>query len=292
MSAGTEPVVSIDGDLVPASEARISALDRGFRGGEGVFTTLRADQGRVLRLAAHLERLCRDAAVLDLHLDPAELTTAVARTIAANAHLGSALALRITCSAGPVDLTGPFPSSGPRRTTVVVSAQPVGQPSAEGAVGHALPWHRPMAHLKTTSYLPATLAQRQAVAAGATDALLCDETGLVLEAASANLFVVRGGEIRTAPAGGAVLPGVTRTAVLEILAGLGLTVREVAVSLAELAGAEEAWLTSSVRGVRALTHLDDVPLGTGRMGPVTAQVEAAYAALLAREQEPVPELRS
>lgn len=286
----TEPRVWVDGDVVPASQARISAMDRGFRSGEGVFTTLRADHGRVFRLGAHLDRLVGDAAVLELSLDAATLTAAVATTVAANHHLGASLAVRITCSAGPVDLAAAFPAGGDRVPTVVVTAQAVGPPAA-AARGHPVPWQRPMAQLKTTSYLAASLAQQHARAAGATDALLCDD-GRVLEAASANLFVVRAATVWTAPVDAGVLPGVTRGAVLETLATLGIDVEPQAATLADLATAEEAWLTSAVRGVRALTHLDAAPIGTGEPGPITHQVRAAYEELLARERAPLPDVRS
>jgi branched-subunit amino acid aminotransferase/4-amino-4-deoxychorismate lyase len=287
----TEPVVWVDGRLEPASAARISALDRGFRSGEGVFTTLGADDGRVFRLQAHLDRLLGDAAALDLTLDPEQLADAVAATVAANHHLGPRVAVRITCSAGPVDLTASFPSGGRRSPTVVVTAQAVGAAPGGAAQGYPVPWHRQLAQLKTTSYLPATLAQQHARSHGATDALLCED-GIVLEAASANLFVVHRGTVRTAPVAAGVLPGVTRSAVLEVLADLGLPTEERACSLEELRRADEAWLTSAVRGIRALTHVDDVPIAGGEAGPVTARVRAGYAALLAREQVALPGVRS
>jgi branched-chain amino acid aminotransferase len=286
-----EPQVWVDGAIVPASQARISALDRGFRSGEGVFTTLRADDGRVFRLDAHLGRLLSDATALELPLDAGTLTVAIATTVAANRQLGRSLAVRITCSAGPVDLAAAFPAGGERVPTVVVTAQAVA-PTTTSARGSIVPWQRPMAHLKTTSYLAATLAQQHARAAGATDALLCDDEGRVVEAASANLFVVRSGVVWTAPVDAGVLPGVTRAAVLETLSALGRTVEHAAVPVAELADADEAWLTSAVRGVRALTHLDAAPIGAGEPGPVTTEVRAAYAALLDRERAPLPDVRS
>ncbi|MFU8840868.1 MAG: aminotransferase class IV [Nitriliruptoraceae bacterium] len=286
----TEPMVWVDGRLAPASTARISALDRGFRSGEGVFTTLRADAGRVFRLRAHLDRLLRDAATLELHLDAERLTGAVAATVAANHHLGPSLAVRITCSAGPVDLAAAFPATGPRAPTVVVTAQAVG-PGRGAARGHPVPWHRQLAQLKSTSYLPATLAQQHARAQGATDALLCDD-GHVLEAASANLFVLHRGTVHTAPVEAGVLPGVTRSAVLEVLADLGLPAVQRACTLAELRAADEAWLTSAVRGIRALTHVEDAAIGSGEEGAVTDRVRAGYRALLEREQAPLPDVRS
>jgi branched-subunit amino acid aminotransferase/4-amino-4-deoxychorismate lyase len=287
----TEPVVWVDGHLTPASAARISALDRGFRSGEGVFTTLRADDGYVFRLRAHLDRVLGDAAVLGLTLDAEQLAGAVAATVAANHHLGPRLAVRITCSAGPVDLSASFPAGGASSPTVVVTAQAVGAAPAGTAHGHPVPWHRQLAQLKTTSYLPATLAQQHARSHAATDALLCDD-GVVLEAASANLFVVHHGTIRTAPVAAGVLPGVTRSAVLEVVADLGLPAEERACTLEELREADEAWLTSAVRGIRALTRVDTVPIGGGDEGPVTTRVRAGYAALLAREQAALPDVRS
>ncbi len=286
----TEPVVWVDGRLAPASTAQISALDRGFRSGEGVFTTLRVDDGHVFRLRAHLDRVLGDAATLALPLDVERLTGAVAATVAANRHLGPSLAVRITCSAGPVDLAAAFPDSGTRVPTVVVTAQAVG-PGRGTAHGHPVPWHRQLAQLKTTSYLPATLAQQHARSHGATDALLCDDRH-VLEAASANLFVVHHGTVHTAPVEAGVLPGVTRSAVLEVVADLGLPAVQRACTLEELRDSDEAWLTSAVRGIRALTQVDAAPIGTGEEGPVTDRVRAGYRALLDREQAPLPDVRS
>lgn len=279
----------VDGALVPAATARISALDTGFRSGLGVFETFRVDDGRALRPQAHLTRLRDGAHQLGFDIEVELLRAAVAATVAANGHLGAHLALRITCSAGPIDPDAPFPGATPGPPTVVVTAQVAAPLRARPALATAVSTdlRRELAGTKHTSYLVSLVAQQAAATAGCSDALLCTPSGAPLEAATANLLVVADGVVSTPPAGAGILAGITRGALLELARGAGLAVEEREVGAAELAGADEALLTSAVRGVRALTHVDSREIGSGRAGPVTTQLAAAYRELLNREAEAV-----
>lgn len=285
------PMVWVDGRLLPVQRATISATDRGFRSGEGLFETLRVRQGRTFRLAAHLERLHDAATAIGLTLEPSTLPGAIAAVVEANAALGSDLVVRITCSTGPVDLAVPFPGRGAGPATVVVTAQPTraaGAPPLPPASGHLVDLRRPLAAWKSTSYLVALVAQRDARRQGASDAVLCDQTGSPLEAATANLLAVDGDTLITAPVGAGVLPGVTRAAVLELAPELGLAVAERVLGRDELAAAPEALLTSAVRGVQPLVALDGRPVGDGRPGPTTRRLGAALDALVAATAAPLP----
>lgn len=284
-------MVWVDGHLLPVHLATISAVDRSFRSGEGVFETLRVREGRSFRLASHLERLQAAATDLGLHVTPAALSEAVAAVVEANAHLGADLVVRITCSAGALDLSSPFPGQSAGPATVVVTAQrtrPVGAPPLPPASGYLVDLHRPLAGWKTTSYLDALTAGRQARRHGASDALLCDAAGRPLEAATANLFAVNGTTLVTAPVTAGVLPGITRAAVMALAAELGLTVDERALTRAELRAAAEALLTSAVRGVQPLVTLDGRPVGNGTPGPITRRLDAALRELVAATSLPLP----
>lgn len=287
----TTPMVWVDGHLAPVQLATISAVDRGFRSGEGVFETLRVRQGRTFRLAAHLERLHTAATGIGLDVPAAALPAAIAAVVGANASLGTDLVVRITCSAGPVDLASPFPGRGVGPGTVVLTAQRTrapGAPPPPPASGHLVDVHRPLAAWKTTSYLAAVTAQREARHRGASDAVLCDAAGRPLEAATANLFAVLGATVVTAPVAAGVLPGVTRAAVLAIAADLGLAVEERVLHRDELATAPEALLTSAVRGIRPLVALDGRPIGDGTPGPATRRLLAALEELVAATSVPLP----
>lgn len=287
----TAPVVWVDGRLLPVHLATVSAVDRGFRSGEGVFETLRVREGRTFRLASHLERLQTAATGVGLHVASTALTEAVAEVVEANAHLGADLVVRITCSAGALDLSGPFPGQGVGPATVVVTAQrtrAAGAPPLPPATGSLVDLHRPLAAWKTTSYLVALTAGREARRRGASDALLCDAAGRPLEAATANLFAVSGTTLVTAPVTAGVLPGITRAAVLAIATELGLAVDERALSRTELRAAAEALLTSAVRGVQPLVVLDGRPIGSGTSGPITRRLDAALQELVATTSRPLP----
>jgi branched-subunit amino acid aminotransferase/4-amino-4-deoxychorismate lyase len=287
----TAPMVWVDGRLLPVHLATISAVDRGFRSGEGVFETVRVREGRTFRLASHLERLQGTAAALGLHVATPTLLEAVAAVVTANGHLGADLVVRITCSAGPVDLTRPFAAQGDGPATVVVTAQRTrtpGAPPLPPASGHLVDLHRPLAEWKSTSYQVALTAQREARRHGASDALLCDAAGRALEAATANLFAVSDATLITAPLTAGVLPGITRAAVIAIAAEQGLVVDERPISRSELPAVAEALLTSAVRGVQPLVRLGGRPVGDGMPGPTTRRLAAALEAVIAATSLPVP----
>ena len=126
-----------------------------------------------------------------------------------------------------------------------------------------------LAGAKTTSYGEALAARREAERAGADEALLVAD-GLVLEAATANVWWRRGEEIFTPATRAGVLPGVTRGLVLELAEA-----RQGAFELQELAAADEAFTTSSIREVMPVVALDGRPIGDGRPGPLAARLQGA-----------------
>lgn len=259
-------VVYLNGELVPAARAALSIADPAVRYGEGLFETMRAEGGRVPWLARHLARLEASTTALELAPMPRrdEAAAAVERALAANP--GAHQRVRLTASPHPTLL-------------VEVSEEPPRFPLAPGARALSVPhaWHpgRALAEHKTLSYGGYRRAQAAAAAAGAAHALLLDAEGRLGEAAVANAFCVLYGTIVTAPPAG-LLPGVTRAAVIEVA-----DVRQEALDDPVWRTAEELFLTNAVAGVIPVTHVDDRPVGTGRVGPVTRDVAAALAALAA-----------
>jgi branched-chain amino acid aminotransferase len=126
-----------------------------------------------------------------------------------------------------------------------------------------------LAGAKTTSYGEALAARREAESAGADEALLV-AGGLVLEAATANVWWRRGDRLFTPATRAGVLPGVTRELVLELVEA-----QDGAFPVEELAAADEAFTTSSIREVMPVVGLDGRPVGEGRPGPLAARLQAA-----------------
>ena len=283
-------MVWVDGRLVPARLATVSALDRGLRSGEGVYETLRIRQRRSFRLAAHLDRLGTGADTLGIRVDPVAVRAGIAAVVTANDHLGDDVVVRVTCTAGPLDLTTPFPGTGVGPPTVVITAQRTrapGAPPRPPARGHLVALRRELPTIKSTAYLLSIVAQREARAHGASDAILCDRAGRPLEAATANLAAVVDGRVVTAPVGAGILGGVTRTALSEVATACGLVVDERVLDPDELLGASEALLTSAVRGVQPLVRVDGQLIGDGTTGPATARLRTALDELVDATAEPL-----
>lgn len=281
--------VWIDGALVPAEQATVSAYDRAFRSGEGVFETFRTYGRFVFRMDEHLQRAAFGASVLGFDLPAAdELARAVQATVDANTSQDQPadVAVRLVATPGDIDPDSPFPGRPVGNPRVVVTvhdlaAQPVGQ----GMSAVVVPWGREVAHVKAVSYLASLLARRQARERGADDALLTDGDDHVLEASGANVFAVVGGTLVTPPVDGSILPGVTRGVLLEVAGDLGIPSEQRPLPLAELLDADEAMLTATTREVLALVTVEGQDIGTGRPGALTTRLQAGFRALVLREAE-------
>ena len=266
--------------LVAPAAARIDPADRGFTLGDGVFETLRAYAGRPFRLDAHLTRLEGGAAALGIPvpLPAARIAAAVAETLAANDLTTGDAAIRITLSRGPAP-RGLLPPGSPRPTLMISAAacQPAPvRPLSAVIVGIRRNEHSPLSRLKTLSYLDNVLAQREAAAQGADEAILLNTTGRLACAARANLFVLRGNTLLTPPGSEGVLPGIARAEVLSIAASLGIHAHEAPLAREALADADEAFLANSLIEVAALGSIDGHAIADGGIGPLTAQIAVAY----------------
>lgn len=246
-------VVWVAGEFLAPEEARVPLLDRGYQLGEGVFATLRAYDGRCFRARRHLEQLRRAAALFGLNVPDAidgVLDIAAARTRSENARV------RVTVS----------------ETTASVLAEPLVLPSDDdyahgiSAVTVAARRVPPICFdgtLKTTSYAPQTLARREAEARGAAEGIQLAVDGSLAGATMANLFLVRENELATPPLDSGCRAGITREAVLEIAARLGLETVERRVMPAELRECDEAFLTSTRIECLPLSSVDGEPVPIG-----------------------------
>ncbi len=252
--------------LRPAGAGAISAADRGFTLGDGLFETLRCREGEPLHLDAHLARLAEGAAVLGiaLPLPPAGLAGAMRATLAANGLSTAALRLTLTRGPGP---RGLLPPAAPN-PTLLITAAPLPPPLPPARLITATVTRRnqcsPLSRIKSLNYLDNILARMEAQRAGADDALLLNTLGLVAETSVANLFALVNGALLTPPLADGALPGVMRGRV--IMTG---GAAERSLMPADLAGASEIFLTNSL-GIRPVGALDGRPVGDGNPGDCAA----------------------
>jgi branched-subunit amino acid aminotransferase/4-amino-4-deoxychorismate lyase len=258
-------LIWFDRRIVAGDGASIPVADRTFEHGLGLFETLRTWDGRPTLLDRHLARLTRSADELGLPLDPGSLPDAgaVAELRRANGADGDVL-VRITLSGGVPDGRG---GSVWMRTAPLPTPPPPG-----GAVVAPAPWtispDDPLARYKTLNYWSRRRAHDRGRSAGADEVLFATPDGRVWEGSRTNLFLVRGTSLVTPGLDGPVLPGVMRALVLELAGGVGLSPRERDVSAADLDGADEVFLTNSVRGIvpvgRTPTRTFEAPGGWTR----------------------------
>jgi branched-chain amino acid aminotransferase len=290
------PLLWVNGHRVEPTLPHLSPLDRGFTLADGLFETMRAYRGVIFRLDQHLERLAAGARALGITL-PSWLAASVPEAMRIAHDAGSSEAsVRLTVSRG-IGGTGvipPAPVPDDAGPTVVLAIQAVPAfPEAIYARGLAARIasgrrnERGLASgIKALAYTEAIMAMAEARAAGADEAIWLDTEEHVAEATSSNLFFLTEDTLVTPPVTCGVLPGITRRAVMELAPSLGLAVSERIVERAELFGAREAFLTSSLREIAPLVRVDGRAIGAGTVGPVTRRIMQGYAALTHRECAP------
>ena len=274
----------IDGAVVSQEEARVSVLDHGFLYGDGVFEGIRAYGGRIFRLEDHLRRLAAGARSLALEI-PGGIE-AVRRIVleTARAHGEPDAYLRFVVSRGVGEL-GVDPTTCPEpRVVCIAAAIRLFSPEklAEGISLATSSWRRPGADVvdpcvKSLNYLNNALAKLEAHQRGADEALLLNARGTIAEAAVANVFAVRDGQLATPPPTDGALPGITRLTVLELARELGIPASERSLGRADLFASDEVFLTGTGARIVPVSSLDGRPLGTCP-GPLTKRLCEAFDA--------------
>ncbi|MEU7065043.1 aminodeoxychorismate lyase [Streptomyces sp. NPDC053429] len=254
----------LNGELRDADAAKVSVLDHGLTVGDGLFETLKAQDGTVFALTRHLDRLTRSARGLGLpDPDLDEVRRACAAVLEANPMpLGR---LRITYTGGVSPLGSERGKTGP--TLVVAVGETTRRPDTTAVV--TVPWVRnersALAGLKTTSYAENVVALARAHAAGASEALFANTVGQLCEGTGSNVFVVLDGELHTPPLASGCLAGITRALAVEWTGA-----KETDLPLDVLERADEVFLTSTLRDVQAVHRIDGRDLSAAP-GPVTAK---------------------
>ena len=275
---------SIDGVISRADDARIPALDRGFLFADGVFESARTYAHRVANLDAHLARLQRSASLLRMdaapHIDALRADIIALEERHASEPNESAFRIMLTRGDG-ISLT--LSSTQLRR---VVLARPLAQPMTapiRAVLVDAANVSRDVGirRAKTLSYVEQMLALDFARERGADEALLHDPEGAIHEGATSNIFALVDGEWRTPPLSLGILPGTARELVLRAGEGGGPPMKEALLFPHDLYRAREVFITSALRGVRAVAMIDGVALCDGSEGPETRNLRVAYDALLA-----------
>lgn len=279
----------VNGLLMPAEEARVSVFDAGFMQGVGLFETMRAYHGHVFRLGRHLERMAASARALGWMTIPDrdECKDSVMQVVRATG--GEDARVRLTVTTGSLraaasdtpELTvvatasqgGRYPDECyTKGVTVVVSESR--QHAGDATVGH-----------KTTSYFARLASLRAAHAKSAFESLWFTPQGDLAEGAISNVFVVRDERLFTPPLDTPVLPGITRATTIELAVEQDIPVREQRLTLDDLLGADEVFLTNSMMEIVPVVRVEREPIENEKPGDITRQLAIEYGRLIDQERE-------
>ena len=267
-------------------EAAISVFDAGFQSGDAVWEGLRVYDGTLFRLGDHLRRLADSARALKitLPLPLDDIGAAVQVTLAAN-DLRHDAHVRLMVTRGTRSTSGMDPRNAPPTGSLVIVAEP-----------KPVPLHPSPQRLRTSSIrrpgpqtvdpgihhanqLNSILARLEVQDTGVDAALMLDQDGYVAEADTANLFCVTDGRLRT-PFATSCLHGITRGIVLGLGVDLDLSPREERLTLFDLYGADEVFLTGTICELVPVAEIDDRRIGSGTPGPIWQRLLDAYRHLV------------
>ena len=280
-------VVNINGRLTHRDEAGVSPFDSVVQGGDAVWEGLRLYDGRIFRLAEHLDRLVASARALAFaDIPPRErIIDEIRRTLEANG-MRDGVHIRLTLTRGVKLTSGMDPRLNQAGPTLIVLAEfkaPVYGRQGLALVTSSLRRFPPDCldpKIHHNNLLQSILAKIEANVAGADDAVMLDARGFVAETNATNLFLVERGAVAT-PRAVACPEGITRAAVLELCAahGIGHEVRDL--SLTEFYRADEAFCTGTMGELAPIASIDGRPIGTSGDWPLTRRLIDLFAELTA-----------
>ncbi len=273
----TNSMLYLNGSIISAASAALSPLDIGLLRGLAVFDLLRTVHGRPFLLREHLDRLHASARELGLKVPVSDedIATAIDELLKLNGHVEATVRLVLTGGVSPDGM-----EFDPETPTFMIVTHELHEPPPEiylkGARLMLVEHQRELPAAKTTNYLTMLKHKPAAKSSGALDLLYHDGTR-VLEAATASVYFVRDGEVLAPDSD--VLRGTVGELILG-LAGPHHPVRHTTVTLEDAFSADEVFLTSTTRGVVPIVMLDESPVGTGDVGPITSELITRFRSAL------------
>lgn len=277
-------VVYLNGQFMPATEAKISPMDRGFLFGDGIYEVIPSYNGLCVGFDAHIRRLQQGLAALEIHcvLTAQDWQQLVLQLISQNGSGNLGIYLHVSRGAGSKRAHA-YPKDIPPTIFAYcfeIAAEPQAElssaPRYKVMTAPDLRWQR--CHIKSTALLGNVMHHQQAAALGLNECILFDEQGFLTEGSSTNVFIVKNTVVITPPLSHKILPGITRQLLLSILREhSNLKVEERPVSKHDVLVADEVWLTSSSKEVAAVTEVDGQSIGYGKPGIVWLQAQQLFS---------------
>jgi len=275
-------IAYVNGRYLPFRDATVHVEDRGYQFADAVYEVCEVRAGRLVDERRHIERLKRSLGELRIRMpmSQAALGVVLREVVARNRIAYGLVYLQISRGVARRDPAFPTPPVAPN---VVVTARSLNMArnealAAKGIAVVSVPdnrWGR--VDIKTVGLLPNVLARQAAIDKGARDAWLVDKDGKVTEAASSNAWIVTSdGKLVTRHADHAILRGITRSVVLDIVKDRNLAIEERAFTLEDAYAAHEAFETSATQIVMPVISIDNHVIGDGTPGPVATALRRQF----------------
>ncbi|MBC3847853.1 aminotransferase class IV [Winogradskyella echinorum] len=287
-SRNNDILISINDQLFPRNEAKISVFDSGYLVGDGVWEALRLHQGVLVFLEDHFNRLWQSAATVGMHLPftKEELTQKVWNTLNAN-KMTDGVHVRIMVTRGikktpsqdpRLTISGPNVVIIPEYKTASKDSKEKGITLFTSTIRRGSPDYLDP-RLNCHSKLHEVQALIQAIQAGADEALMLDINGFVATCNATNFFIIKNDEVWTSTSK-YCMNGITRAKVLEVCKANKIPCYEKDFSLFDVYGADEAFVTGTFGGLTPVTKIDGRQIGDGNYGKMTSKLSALYKDLI------------
>lgn len=273
-------LVFLNGEYLAKAKACVSALDRGFLFGDAIYEFIPVYDNVTFHAERHITRLSNSlAGILMENPYTLEQWKAIFKKLLAKNTLEQLSHLYIQVSRGaspvrnhaipeqeitPTVFVAIFPS--PSRTTVVNGMHVVTLADQR--------WQN--CRIKATTLLPNVLAKQHAKTNNAQDCIFVNDEGFATEGTSSNLFIVKDNTVYTTPLSANILPGITRSVVIDLLKQNNIALEEKMLTKAELMQADEAWLSSSSIEVAPVTQVDNQAIGNGTVGSMWKIIDKLF----------------
>jgi D-alanine transaminase len=275
-------IAYVNGRYLPRGDAKVAVEDRGYQFADGVYEVCEVRGGHLIDERRHMARLDRSLGELQIKrpMSAAALRVVLRETVRRNRVRDGIVYVQITRGVARRDF--PFPTAETRPSLVVTARsndlERLEQVAAEGIAVVTVPdmrWQR--VDIKSVALLPNVLAKQSAREQGAREAWLTDAHGRITEGASSSAWIVnRDGKLITHPLGHDILPGITRSVVIDVIKAQGLIFEERAFTVEEAYAAREAFITSASQTVLPVVSINGRPVGNGAPGLVATALRRDY----------------
>lgn len=271
----------LNGEFISLAEAMVSAQDRGFLFGDGVYEVIPVFQKALFQLDAHLQRLENSLAATEIP-NPYTLNQWQALLndlVQKHPWTNQSVYLQVTRGVQPVRDHLPADNLTPTVYAFTNPLKPVSdtikQQGIEVITLDDIRWQR--CDIKAITLLPNVMMKLAAKQAGVDDAILISREGYISEGTASNVFLVKDNHLITPPLSQSILPGITRLVVKKIARDQQIPLIEKNITLTDLEAADEIWLTSSTKDALPVCKLNGQPVGQGRPGPVWQKMLTSFA---------------